>query len=66
MLLLSLDSSRLRIKELTAQHRTLGHRQTEMQESLQFRLTGHLPPATLPSSQTQHLDQVLGLSTPPP
>lgn len=63
LLALSLDSSRLRVKELEQRHQQLEHRGVEMEASSQFRRTGLLLPAT-PS--TPELDQALGLSTPQP
>lgn len=61
LLLMSLDSSQLRIKELELREAMLAHRMTEMAESRQHRTAGVLPPAT-PS--TPDLDQALGISTP--
>lgn len=63
LLLLSLDSSRLRQKELLQQMQQHRARATEMQEAAQYRMTGSLPP--LPSRDPS-LDQALGISTPQP
>jgi len=62
-LLLSLDSSRLRQKELETQQALLQNRLREMEESRAFRTQGLLlpPPET---SSTPDLDRALGLSTP--
>jgi len=63
LLLLSLDSNRLRQKELLSQRESLSHRLQEMAEAEQFRQTGSLPPPMPP--RDPNLDRALGLSTPP-
>lgn len=63
LLLRSLDSSRLRQKELETQHHLLVTRLREMQESREHRELALLPPVT---SSTPDLDRALGLSTPTP
>lgn len=65
LLLLSLDSSRLRLKELEQVQATAEHRLAEMLGSLQYRTTGTLPLQESIRTEPQYLDQALGLSTPP-
>lgn len=64
LLLLSLDNSLLRQKELATRAMQLQHRLWEMEQARQYRMEGVLPPET-PGELTQDLDSVLGLSTPP-
>lgn len=64
LLLMSLDSNRLRLKELEQAQQMHLHRLQEMAASTQFRLTGLLP-VQAPDPESRELDRVLGLSMPP-